>query len=149
MLDLTKIQQFFGQRILGVDYGTKIIGLATYTPGQDPYPLPYGRIQVRTFPQVLEAMEKVINDEAITMIIFGLPLLTDGTESTTTKKIRAIGEQFQLALPPSLSFFWQDEGLTTFEAEDRMKNSPRYNFRVNWEQIDQLSAAIIIEDFFA
>ncbi len=148
-LEPTKISQFFGQRLLGIDYGRKVVGLATYSPGLDPYPVPYGKILVTNFSQLLQQLQKVINDEAITAIIFGLPLLTDGTESTTTKKIRAIGEQLQQALPPTLQFFWQDESLTTFEAQDRMKNSPRYNFRVDLKQIDQLAAAIIMEDFFA
>lgn len=149
MVNPEKVTQFIGQRILGIDYGSKVVGLATYAPGNDPYPLPYGKISLRNFPQLCLKILQVIRDEEITMVIFGLPLLTDGTDSTTTKKIRTIGEQLQQELPPSLQFYWQDESLTTFEAQERMKNSPRYNFRMDLNQIDQLSAAIIIEDFFA
>jgi putative Holliday junction resolvase len=41
----------------------------------------------------------------------------------------------------------QDETLSTFEAESRMKSSPQYNFQVNLTQIDALAACVILEDF--
>ena len=47
----------------------------------------------------------------------------------------------------SLSVFEQDETLSTFEAESRMKESPRYNFKIDPKQIDALAASIILEDF--
>jgi putative Holliday junction resolvase len=41
----------------------------------------------------------------------------------------------------------QDETLSTYEAEERMKRSPRYNFQVNLSEIDAVSATVILEDF--
>ena len=46
-----------------------------------------------------------------------------------------------------VSLYFQDETLTTKEAEERMKKSPRFNFKVDPTQIDSLSASIILEDF--
>ena len=48
---------------------------------------------------------------------------------------------------PDLTIINQDETLTTYEAKDRMKNSAKFNFKVDPKQIDELSAVIILEDF--
>ena len=63
-----------------------------------------------------------------------------------TKKIRQFGEILTNHFHP-LPIYFQDETLSTFEAQDRMKNSPRYNFKICLEEIDALAATIILEDF--
>ncbi len=49
----------------------------------------------------------------------------------------------------SIPLFFQDESLSTFEAEERMRESPRYNFKVDKKQLDALAASIILEDFLS
>lgn len=131
--------------ILAMDFGEKFIGVATFCINRDPFPTPYGRI-ANTGPEaVVKALTKIIDDELIDIIVIGLPHLTDGKKTSTTQKAQKfmdfIAEHFTLPIHE------QDETLSTFEAESRMKNSPRYNFQIDLKQIDAVAASVILEDF--
>lgn len=131
--------------ILGIDYGSKFIGLATYCVNRDPFPTPFGRIQVKTQSQVLQELKQIISDECVDRLVIGLPHLLDGQKTKSTDKaqefVNLVREQFSLPLDE------QDETLSTFEAETRMKSSARYNFTVDLKQIDAVAASVILEDF--
>ena len=133
------------KNLLAIDFGEKVIGLATYCVNRDPYPTPYGRIINKGLAVVKKELQQVLDDECIDIIIVGLPRLTDGKETKSTQRAREflnwVAEQF------SQEVYEQDETLSTFEATERMKSSPRYNFTVDLTQIDAVSASIILEDF--
>lgn len=133
------------KNLLAIDFGEKVIGLATYCVNRDPYPTPYGRIINKGPDHVKKELAKVVDDECIDAIIIGLPRLTDGKETKSTERARQflqwVDQEF------SLDVLEQDETLSTFEATERMKSSPRYNFTVDLTQIDAVSASIILEDF--
>lgn len=133
------------KNILAMDFGEKFIGVATFCVNRDPFPTPYGRIQNTAPDAVIKALNKIIDDEIIDLIVIGLPHLTDGKKTSTTEKAQKfvdfIREHFTLPIEE------QDETLSTFEAESRMKNSPRYNFQVDLKQIDAVAASVILEDF--
>lgn len=141
------LEKFAGKHLLSIDYGTKVIGLASYNTGRDPYPLCFGRIIYKDDEQAIDEIMVHIEENAFDILILGLPLYTDGTESEMTKRVRGFGEL--LAKRSSLRVFLQDETLSSFEAEDRMKNSPAYNFKVDLKKIDEVAASIILEDFLA
>ena len=132
---------------LAIDYGTSVTGLALFHPNQDPWPLPYGRIIYRSDHQLIQDIEQKIEEESVEIIVLGLPLCKDGGKSPMTKKVEAFGKALQQKLSQGVALYYQNEHLTTFEAEDRMKSSPRYNFTVDSKQIDALSACIILEEF--
>ena len=134
------------RKILAVDYGTKAIGLALFAPEKDPYPLPYTRLTYKSDTVLIKDLQRIVREESVTVVVLGVPRLLDGTETTMTRKIRALGEKLAAALKP-VPLYWQDESLSSFEAEERMKSSARYNFKVDPRQIDALAAAIILEDF--
>jgi putative Holliday junction resolvase len=138
--------QLSSEKILAVDYGTKAVGLALFSPGKNPYPLPYTRLDNKSDKELLQELLRVVREEAVTIVVLGVPRLLDGTETTMTREIRAFGEKLAAALKP-VPLYWQDESLSSFEAEERMKSSARYNFKVDPRQIDALAAAIILEDF--
>ena len=133
---------------LGIDYGEKVIGLSTYKLQADPFPLMYGRLVVKNDDVSLIELKSIIDTEFIDHVILGLPFLTDGNESSMTKKVRHFGELLQKKIGETpLSF--QDETLSTYEAEERMKNDPRFDFKVDPKKIDALSAVIIIESYLS
>lgn len=133
------------KNILGLDFGTKFIGIAIFCVNRDPYPTPYGRIANTSIESVLEELGKIIEDEFIDQIVIGLPYLTDGQKTSSTARAqeftKLLSDNFTLPINT------QDETLSTFEAESRMKNSPRYNFQVDLKQIDAVAASVILEDF--
>jgi len=134
-----------GKRFLALDWGEKFIGVATYHVGSDPMILAWGRLKGGSFEDTWKQLKKVLEDESIDEVVVGVPFLTDGKAGSMTHKAR----QFlnELIKVCSLRVHEQDETLSTFEAEERMKRSPRYNFQVNLSEIDAVSATVILEDF--
>lgn len=135
-----------GQNLLGVDYGEKVIGLALYKVSIDPFPMPFDRIVVHQVQNPLQSIKEVVENEVIDRVIVGLPYLTDGSASTMTQKVKKWTEELEQFLG-NLPVHLQDETLSSYEAEERMKKDPRYNFKVDMQKIDALAASIIIEQF--
>ena len=140
-----------GKHILAIDYGQKFTGLANYKVNSDPFVLTYGRIQYQSDEQLIDEIHQVIEEEFIDILVLGIPYFTDGTESTMTKTIKAFGEKLEklkkLNEQSDLDIYFQDETLSSYEAQERMKNDPRYNFQVDLTKIDAVAASIILEDF--
>ncbi len=137
-------QNNLGHKILAIDYGTKIIGLAIFNIGFDPYPLLYGKII--TSPKSQDEIIEIIKLEEIDTVILGVPYLLDGKSTDMTRKILIYGESLKKKLI-NINFYFQDETLSSFEAEQRMLSSPRFNFKIDKKQIDSLAASIILEDW--
>ncbi len=131
--------------ILALDYGEKFIGAATFCVNRDPYPTPLGRIENKGTDSVLRELRKLIDDEGVDLVVIGLPFLTDGQKTKMTSK----AQEFVTRVAESIAIpvREQDETLSTFEAESRMRASPRYNFQVDLKQIDAVAASVILEDF--
>ncbi|HXH74287.1 MAG TPA: Holliday junction resolvase RuvX [Bacteriovoracaceae bacterium] len=131
--------------LLAMDFGEKYIGVATYCVNRDPFPTPYGRIANKTQAQVLLELKKIISDESVDEVIIGLPYLTDGKKTASTGRAQTFADWIKASIQTPVHE--QDETLSTFEAQNRMKNSPRYNFQVDQSQIDAVAASVILEDF--
>ena len=132
---------------LAIDFGEKFTGLAQFCAQRDPYPIPAGRIAGS---QPISEIIQIIKDEQINTVIIGLPLLLDGQETSMTKKVRVFADQLEQACKKAnlfLKFFLWDETLSTYEAKERMKNSPQFNFKVDLKRVDEISALIILEEF--
>jgi putative Holliday junction resolvase len=131
--------------ILAMDFGQKFIGIATYCVNRDPYPTPYGRIANKGNEMVLKELRSILDNECVEMVVIGLPYLTDGKRTASTERAQAFVDMIREQISQPVED--QDETLSTFEAESRMKNSPQYNFQVDLSQIDAVSACVILEDF--
>ena len=82
--------------------------------------------------------------EAPDGIILGVPYFTDGKPSEMTRRVLEFAKRLVASI--NIPLFTQDESLSTFEAEERMKNDPKYNFAVDPKKIDEVAATIIIEE---
>jgi putative holliday junction resolvase len=138
--------QVLDRKILAVDYGTRRTGLALFTPGPYAYPLPYLQLPYRSDDDLLQAVARVVREEAVHLVVLGVPRLLDGTETTMSRRILVFGERLAQVLLP-VPLYQQDESLSSFEAQDRMRSSARYNFKIDPHQIDALAASIILEAF--
>jgi putative Holliday junction resolvase len=141
-----KNSKFLNMPIMAIDFGSKVIGTAKFTPGIDPFPLMLQKIIVKNENQVLNDLQSLVDQELIEIVVIGIPYFTDGKESDQTLKNKKFKQLFEEKFP-KLKVYEHDETLTTKEAEDRMKNSPQFNFKIDPTQIDCLSAVIILEDF--
>jgi putative Holliday junction resolvase len=132
------------KRILALDYGEKVIGCASFWVNHDPYPLMAERIVLKSQP-FWEPIQQRIDEESIDLVVVGIPYLTDGKSTSTTEKMKSFSKQLSQVL--GVPVYEQDETLSTQTAKDRMMNSPRFNFKVDIQQIDSMSAVVILEDF--
>lgn len=149
MLDYSiykRFKTFENKTIMAIDFGFKVVGTAFFKPGFDPFPTMGQKIIFESQTKTVESLKQIIADENVDVLVLGVPYFIDGKESETTKLIKKFGELLQSSFP-HLEFFEQDETLTTKAAEERMKNSPQFNFKIDMTQIDCVAATIILEDF--
>lgn len=100
--------------ILGVDYGTKRIGLAWVQQGLDVV-LPFGVIEGEDRVANIEEVISVIEQEDIQKVVLGLPFGPDGEETENTKRVRAFGDEITSRSGLHIEFIGEE--FTTKEAE--------------------------------
>jgi len=142
------LEKFKNKKILAIDFGTKIAGLARFCEGRDISPYPYGSLKYVNDDKLISEILNIVKESSTDIAVLGVPKLLDGKETSMSKKIRDFGGKLGDKLG-SIPLFYQDESLSTFEAEERMRESPRYNFKVDKKQLDALAASIILEDFLS
>jgi putative Holliday junction resolvase len=111
-------------------------------------PYPYDSLKYVNDDRLISEILNIVKESSTEIAVLGVPKLLDGTETSMSKKIRDFGQKLEDKLG-SIPLYFQDESLSTFEAEERMRESPRYNFKVDKKQIDALAASIILEDFLS
>ena len=101
-------------RILGLDFGTKRIGVAL---SDELMITAQGRetIERRDPKSDLEAIKKFIADNGVTEVVVGLPLNMNGTHSEKTREVIAFVEGLTKSIQVPVKT--QDERLTTVQAE--------------------------------
>lgn len=120
--------------ILGIDFGTKNIGLAWMQTGLDVV-LPFGVIAGTDREQAVDKITQLINEEKIDRIVIGLPLSTDGKENENTERIRNFSDQLKAKISVEIEFI--NEVFTSKQA-DRMGDGVSR---------DEKSAMIILEAY--
>lgn len=131
------------QRILGLDIGDKRIGIAL----SDELGLTAQPIFTlhRSTPRAdLKSIARMVRKHKATALVAGLPLHMSGDPSPQAKKARAFAEE--LAQITGLPLSFQDERLTSREAEEILRNTGRTGAE-HKHLIDQLAAALILQDF--
>lgn len=116
--------------ILGIDFGTKNIGLAwcETTIGAV---VPFGVIKNKS----VSDLAKLIKGERVEKVVVGLPVGLDNQENTNTQRVRDFVEELKLQITCSVEFF--DERFSSAQA-DRMGGGVTR---------DEKSAMIILEDY--
>ncbi|HNW41114.1 MAG TPA: Holliday junction resolvase RuvX [Opitutaceae bacterium] len=129
-------------RCLGIDYGTRRIGLAL---GDDlglatPLPALVDADEGKRW----EGLLSVIRQKRITDLVLGFPYNMDGTVGFKAKEVEAFGAKLREAC--GLPVHFVDERLTSAEAESTIKKHKLREVRASGV-IDSRSAAIILQDF--
>jgi putative holliday junction resolvase len=129
-------------RCLGIDYGTKRIGLACGDELGLATPL---AALVDADPEKRwTALGDVIRQRRITDLVLGYPYNMDGTVGFKAKEVDAFAERLrrEFGLPVHLV----DERLTSHEAEASIPKQKRRDVRASG-LVDSRAAAIILQDF--
>jgi len=130
------------QKILGLDYGKKRIGLAITDPDRTMVFL-RDALQVKSEKQVFEYLKNFCQAEQISLIIIGLPYLLDMRETNQTKEIKNFGEKLRKIT--NLQIEYVDETLSSFESDEILENFPKDKIKKSSGLKDSLSAKIILE----
>ena len=133
-------------RILGLDYGSKTVGVAV----SDPLGLTAQKVetiwrkQENKLRRTLARIEEIIKEYDIDTIVLGYPVMLDGTAGERVEKTKEFATMLERRTGKEIIF--QDERLTTVEAYEIMdeagiKKQDRYKY------VDQIAATIILEDY--
>jgi putative Holliday junction resolvase len=141
ILAKTASSQPAARRILGLDVGSRRIGIAVSDPlgitaqGLD-------TLQRRNKRTDLAALEQVIRQYAIREIVVGLPLRMSGAEGTQSDKMQLFAEELRkrFHLPVHL---W-DERLTSAEA-NRLLRETELSIEKRAKAVDRMAAVLILQ----
>jgi len=92
------------------------------------------------------ALDAVVSEHGPDAIVIGLPLHMDGRESPRSAAVRAFGATAGTRW--SLPVHFQDERLTSFDADQRMARSGRTHAQKKAIR-DAIAACALLEDFLA
>jgi putative Holliday junction resolvase len=130
-----------GARLMGLDLGTKTIGVAT-SDRTRMIATPIETITRKKFTQDAERLLAIIAAENIGLIVLGLPVNMDGTEGPRCQSTRAFARNFA-KLSPVPVVYW-DERLST-AAVERMLIQADASRAKRDQVIDKLAAAWILQ----
>lgn len=130
-------------RIIALDLGTKRVGVAVCDESQT-IVRAVKTIERSNWKKFLKQIIELIADFDAKVLVLGLPLETDGTESEMSLEARRLAKNFSLSL--EIPVFLQDERLSSFEAKGRLWEMGFDNEKV-YANVDAEAAAIILEDF--
>jgi putative Holliday junction resolvase len=127
-------------RLLGIDYGKSKVGLAL---GDDITKMAFGfkTIKNQGLEKLIKEMKKIIEEEDIDLVVVGKPLNMQGKEEIP-KDLR----EFFNELKALNSVVWQDERLTTKQAEAMAKTIPGKPIKFK-ELDDKLAAMVILQSY--
>jgi putative holliday junction resolvase len=128
-------------RILGLDVGSRRIGIAVSDPlGITAQGLE--TLQRRNKRHDLAALEQVIRGYAVREIVVGLPLRMSGAEGTQSEKMQVFAEELRkrFRLPVHL---W-DERLTSAEA-NRLLRETELSIEKRAKAVDRMAAVLILQ----
>jgi putative Holliday junction resolvase len=129
------------KKYLGIDYGSKRIGLAVGDPAVK-LAQPLATLDA-TETELNQNLGDIIASEGITNIVVGLPRNLEGEDTPQTAAARQFGQWLEanFELPVDM----QDEALTSEEATKRLDG--RNNGKFQPGLVDQESAVIILQDY--
>ncbi len=128
---------------LGIDHGSKRIGLAVSDP-DGKVALPVGTLESRGLERDLAAIRQVVEARQVERIVVGLPIHMDGRAGRQAEAARAFAER--LAQELDLPVDTLDERWTTKEAERTLRTTGRRG-RKKRAVIDSVAAALLLRTY--
>ena len=143
--DINDVSEFIalpaGARLLGIDLGTKTIGLAM-SDVERRLASPLETLVKGKFTQDAERLRVITQRFAIGGIVFGLPLNMDGSEGPRAQSTRAFARNLRRILPLPIAFW--DERLSTAAVTRSLIEQDASRAR-RGEVVDRMAAAYILD----
>lgn len=138
--DLAKVLQP-GARLLGLDVGTKTIGMALSDVTHS-IATPYETIRRTKFTEDVKLIFKAIEANGVGAVVIGLPINLDGSEGPRAQSTRAFARNLASRVDRPLAFW--DERLSTAAVERHLIEADASRKR-RAEVIDRMAAAYILQ----
>jgi putative Holliday junction resolvase len=136
-------------RVLGIDYGTRRIGLALSDASgtlASPWRLierPSSETETMTIIEQ-EIAQLIDDDDGLQAVVVGWPRRLDGSATHLTPIVEAFARALEQRVP--VPVILQDERLSSHEAESRLAVRER-DWRRRKAKLDAASAAIVLQDY--
>ncbi|MCK5564942.1 MAG: Holliday junction resolvase RuvX [Planctomycetes bacterium] len=127
-------------RYLAIDLGQKRTGLAICDAGET---IASPLCLITDQPSLISRVKKIVVAEDAGAIVVGLPLNMDGSEGDPVKNVRNFAKD--LAKEVDLPIHFQDERLTSFDAEQKLAGE--FTRKKKKKRLDAIAAASILQAF--
>ena len=134
-------------RLLGMDLGSKTIGLALSDSAQG-IATPFKTIQRTKFTKDIEELRPIIKDYEIGGYVLGFPLNMDGSEGPRCDSVRSFAQEMEnypqiFGIKPWIALW--DERLSTATVEDFLVDVVDMSRTKRKQVIDKLAAQLILK----
>ena len=140
-IDELKVQLNNKSRLIGIDMGTKRIGVSICDENRK-IATPYETIEYSNIHNLISRLKEIISENNIKGVIFGLPLNMDGTEGASAQsvkdKIKLINNEINI---PSISW---DERLSTVGSFN-ISSQLDVNVSKRVKKLDENAASFILQ----
>jgi putative Holliday junction resolvase len=135
-------------RVVGLDVGERRIGVAisdaSRTLARPVAVLQIARLDASAVARAAGEIGRfAAEDDGVAAIVVGLPRRLDGRPTNLTEGVRVFASQ--LGASTGLPVAFQDERLTSVEAESRLAERDK-DWRSRKKRLDAVAAAIILQD---
>ncbi|HUN51570.1 MAG TPA: Holliday junction resolvase RuvX [Candidatus Sulfotelmatobacter sp.] len=131
-----------GKRLLGLDVGSKTVGLALSDPGLV-IASPLETIRRVKFSKDAEVLRGIIARQQVGGLLLGLPVNMDGSEGPRCQSVRQFAANLDKLMPELPMGFW-DERLSTAAVTRTLLEADASRKR-RAELVDKLAAAYILQ----
>jgi putative holliday junction resolvase len=128
---------------MGLDLGEKRIGVAV-TDVQQTMAFPERVLVRRSAKADRQSLAALVADLRVDRVVIGLPLSMAGDFGPNAERAKSFGQYLARAVRVPVDY--QDERLSTVEAEERLRASG-VSAAERRQRIDSAAAAIILEDY--
>ncbi len=131
-------------RILGIDFGTRRIGLSISDPL---HIIAQSLVTLANDTTVLQAIRDIVQREAVEMIVVGMPFNLKGEKASKAQEVEKFIGRLEEVIPVAV-VRW-DERFTSSLAHDTMirMGTKRKERREDRGRIDAMAAAIMLQGF--
>ena len=131
-------------RLLGIDYGSKRIGLAVSDP-EEIIASPMEVIQAAGSPRLdAQQIAELAREHGVDEFVVGLPLTMGGAEGKQARITRSLGRE--LARVTSLPVHFFDERFSTYAADSALREA-ELDRRQRGVHLDKVAASIVLQAF--
>jgi putative Holliday junction resolvase len=129
-------------RALGVDLGTKRVGLALTDPGRM-ISSPHATIPMGSEKDLAGRLLALCAERSVSLVVIGLPLSADGSEGPGCARARRVAAALEAG---GLTVKLHDERWSSRDAESILRESGK-NRRTSREKVDAIAASLVLSEY--